>query len=81
MRFGEDIGNKLYMIIDGFGGLVVSMLASGSQVRGFDPDQSRWIFNVVFCLRGIYYWFCSRMYDMFFLMCCLLIVFLIICWQ
>jgi hypothetical protein len=29
---------------DGFGGLVVSMLASGSRVRGFDPDRSRWIF-------------------------------------
>jgi hypothetical protein len=24
---------------DGFGGLVVSMLASGSRVRGFDPDR------------------------------------------
>jgi hypothetical protein len=32
---------------DGFGGLVVSMLASGSQVRGFDPDRSRWIFSDV----------------------------------
>jgi hypothetical protein len=30
---------------DGFGGLVVSMLASGSRVRGFEPDQSRWIFS------------------------------------
>jgi hypothetical protein len=30
---------------DGFGGLVVSMLASGSRVRGFDPDRSRWIFS------------------------------------
>jgi hypothetical protein len=29
---------------DGFGGLAVSMLASGSRVRGFDPDRSRWIF-------------------------------------
>jgi hypothetical protein len=29
---------------DGFGGLVVSMLVSGSRVRGFDPDRSRWIF-------------------------------------
>jgi hypothetical protein len=27
--------------VDGFGGLVVSMLASGSRVRGFDPDRSR----------------------------------------
>jgi hypothetical protein len=29
---------------DGFGGLVVSMLASGSRVRVFEPDRSRWIF-------------------------------------
>jgi hypothetical protein len=33
-----------YLRRDGFGGLVVSMLASGSRVRGFDPDRSRWIF-------------------------------------
>jgi hypothetical protein len=32
---------------DGFGGLVVTMLASGSRVRGFDPDRSRWIFSDV----------------------------------
>jgi hypothetical protein len=32
---------------DGFDGLVVSMLASGSRIRGFDPDRSRWIFNDV----------------------------------
>jgi hypothetical protein len=30
---------------DGFGGLVVSMLASGSRVRGLKPGWSRWIFN------------------------------------
>ena len=30
----------------GFGGLVVSMLASGSRVRGFEPGRSRWIFRV-----------------------------------
>jgi hypothetical protein len=30
--------------VDGFGGLVVSMLASGSRVRGFKPGRSRWIF-------------------------------------
>jgi hypothetical protein len=29
---------------DGFGGLVVSLLASGSRVRGFKPGRSRWIF-------------------------------------
>jgi hypothetical protein len=35
------IGNKE---VDGFGGLVVRMLASGSRVRGFKPGRSRWIF-------------------------------------
>jgi hypothetical protein len=30
-----------------FGGLVVSMLASGSRVHGFEPDRSRWIFSDV----------------------------------
>jgi hypothetical protein len=29
---------------DGFGGLVVSMLTSGSRVRGFKPSRSLWIF-------------------------------------
>jgi hypothetical protein len=29
---------------DGFGGLVVSMLASGFRVRGFKPGRSHWIF-------------------------------------
>ena len=32
---------------DGFGGLVVSMLASGTQVCGFKPGRSRWIFTGV----------------------------------
>ena len=32
-------------LLDGFGGLVVSMLASGTQVCGFKPGQSRWIFQ------------------------------------
>ena len=32
---------------DGFGGLVVSMMASGSQVSGFKPGRSRWIFTDV----------------------------------
>jgi hypothetical protein len=35
----------LYFSQDGFGGLVVSMLASGFRVRGFKPGRSRWIFN------------------------------------
>ena len=30
----------------GFGGLVVSMLASGTRVRCFEPGRSRWIFRV-----------------------------------
>ena len=34
-------------IYDGFGGLVVSMLASGTQVREFKPGRSRWIFTGV----------------------------------
>jgi hypothetical protein len=28
---------------DGFGGLVIRMLASGSRVRGFKPSRNRWI--------------------------------------
>jgi hypothetical protein len=32
---------------DGFGGLVVSMLAPGSRVRGFKPGRSRWDFTSV----------------------------------
>jgi hypothetical protein len=32
---------------DSFSGLVVSMLASGSRVRGFEPDRSCWIFSDV----------------------------------
>jgi hypothetical protein len=35
---------KLYL--HGFGGLVVSMLASGTRVCGFKPGRSRWIFSV-----------------------------------
>jgi hypothetical protein len=27
------------------GGLVVSVLATGPKVRGFDPDRGRWIFK------------------------------------
>ena len=36
---------------DGFGGLVISMLASGTQVCGFKPGRSRWIFTGVKILR------------------------------
>ena len=35
------------LLPDGFGGLVVSMLASGTQVRGYKPDRSSWIFTGV----------------------------------
>jgi hypothetical protein len=31
--------------VDGFGGLVVSMLDSGARVRGFKPGRTRWIFR------------------------------------
>jgi hypothetical protein len=37
---------KVPVILDGFGGLVVSMLASGTQ-GGFKPGRSRWIFTNV----------------------------------
>jgi hypothetical protein len=30
------------------GGLVVSVLATGPKVRGFDPDRGRWIFKGFF---------------------------------
>ena len=36
----------LMLELDGFGGLVVSMLASGTQVCGFKPGRNRWIFRV-----------------------------------
>ena len=34
----------IHTYLDGFGGLVVSMLASGTQVCGFKPGRSSWIF-------------------------------------
>jgi hypothetical protein len=36
---------------DGFGGLVIRMLASGSRVRGFKPGRNRWIFLYIKILR------------------------------
>ena len=39
-------GLGLGLILRGFGGLLVSMLASGTGVRGFEPGRSRWIFRV-----------------------------------
>jgi hypothetical protein len=38
--------SQYQQIQDGFGGLVVSMLASVSQACGFKPGRSRWIFLV-----------------------------------
>jgi hypothetical protein len=37
----------LLLSMSGFGGLVVSMLASGTQDRGSKPGRSRWIFSGV----------------------------------
>jgi hypothetical protein len=39
-----DIPFTTKCICDGFGGLVVRMLASGSRVRGFKPGRSCWLF-------------------------------------
>jgi hypothetical protein len=36
---------QIYIEKDGFGGLVVSTLATGTRVGGFKPGQSRWIFR------------------------------------
>jgi hypothetical protein len=40
------ISRQVTVQMDGFGGLVVSMLATGSRVRGFESDRSRWIFSM-----------------------------------
>ena len=37
----------LYIWVDGFGGLVVSTLSSGTHVYGFKPSRSRWNFTDV----------------------------------
>jgi hypothetical protein len=42
MACGKD---KVTVHPDGFGGLVVSILATGTRVRGFKPGRSRWIFR------------------------------------
>jgi hypothetical protein len=36
---------SLQLVAVDLGGLVVSVLATGPKVRGFDPDQGRWIFK------------------------------------
>ena len=35
-----------YVCVDGFRGLMVSILATGTRVRGFKNGRSRWIFRV-----------------------------------
>jgi hypothetical protein len=40
-----NICNSYFLIPHYFGGLVVSMLASGTEVRGFKPGRSRRIFS------------------------------------
>ena len=42
-----ELSELSYINKDGFRGLVVSMLASGTQVFGFKPGRSRWIFTSV----------------------------------
>jgi hypothetical protein len=42
MKNVEPLEASLYK--DGFDGLVVSMLASGTQGRGLKPGRGRWIF-------------------------------------
>jgi hypothetical protein len=42
--------------ISGFGGLGVSVLASGSQVRGFKPGRSRRIFKSGEILKHAFLW-------------------------
>ena len=44
-HYGSTFVKILTYVSCGFGGLVVSMLASGTQDRGFDPGRSRRIFR------------------------------------
>jgi hypothetical protein len=44
LRWALENSVLTYSFISGFGGLGVSMLASGTQDRGFAPDRSRRIF-------------------------------------
>ena len=44
-KISFDIRHGFTVIPDGFGGLVVSILATGTRVRGFKPGRSRWIFR------------------------------------
>ena len=40
------VGSLVCQVVDGFGGLVVSMLSSCTRVRGFKPGRSRCIFFI-----------------------------------
>jgi hypothetical protein len=42
-KFAAMFFDQTKYCLDGFGGLVVHMLASGSRDRGFKPSRSRWI--------------------------------------
>jgi hypothetical protein len=42
--FGENYWLHVQSLVD-LGRLVVSVLATGPKVRGFDPDRGRWIFK------------------------------------
>ena len=46
VELGQSLHRLLwfYTRVDGFGVLVVSMLTSGTRVRGFKPGRSRWNF-------------------------------------
>jgi hypothetical protein len=37
--------HQVHVLNVDLGGLVVSVLATGPKVRGFDPDRGRWIFK------------------------------------
>ena len=45
-RFRQNFWTPALVASCGFGGLVVSMLAFGTRVRGFETGRSRWIFRV-----------------------------------
>jgi hypothetical protein len=40
-------GTVIPLLFVALGGLVVSVLATGPKVRGFDPDRGRWILRVI----------------------------------
>jgi hypothetical protein len=42
---GTDLNIIIHVLCVDIGGLVVSVLATGPKVRGFDPNRGRWIFK------------------------------------